>query len=143
MNRDVVLNKCSVIERCIERVIAEYGHDPSSLKDITRQDSIVLNLMRACEAAIDLSMHLVAEMSLGIPQSSRDSLEMLGRTGIVSACTVQAMKNMVGFRNIAVQDYQSLNLAIVQAIVERHLNDFHQYTREILFATIAKDRLPR
>lgn len=45
---------------------------------------------------------------------------------------------MIGFRNIAVHDYQALNLEIVQAIIERHLIDFRQYVEEILGATIRK-----
>jgi len=39
---------------------------------ITRQDSIILNLQRACEASIDAAMHLVRVKRLGIPQESRD-----------------------------------------------------------------------
>ncbi len=38
----------------------------------TRQDSIILNLHRACEASIDAAMHLVRVKRLGIPQESRD-----------------------------------------------------------------------
>ena len=40
--------------------------------------------------------------------------------------------NMVGFRNIAVHDYQSLELEILQAILEKHINDFKDFTKLIL-----------
>src|SRR5256885_16757196 len=57
---DVVLNKAATIERCVRRIREEHaGDDRRLIEDITRQDSIVLNLQRACEAAIDLAMHLV------------------------------------------------------------------------------------
>jgi hypothetical protein len=57
---DVVLNKAATVERCILRAREVYAGDPAHLStDLTRQDSIVLNLQRACEAAIDLAMHLV------------------------------------------------------------------------------------
>src|SRR5204862_3354274 len=57
---DVVLNKAAIIERCVRRVREEHAGDDRRLtEDITRQDSIILNLQRACEAAIDLAMHLV------------------------------------------------------------------------------------
>lgn len=39
---------------------------------------------------------------------------------------------MVGFRNIDVHDYQSVNLNIVQKIIEKHLGDFKLFTKEIL-----------
>ena len=38
---------------------------------------------------------------------------------------------MVGFRNIAVHDYQNLNLEIVVAIVEKNLGDFEGFIREV------------
>ena len=69
---DVILNKISVIERCIKRINEEYDNNPENLKNYTKQDSIILNIQRACEASIDLAMHIVSEKKLGIPQNSRD-----------------------------------------------------------------------
>ncbi len=42
------------------------------------------------------------------------------------------MKAMVGFRNIAVHDYQAINQDILQQILEKHLSDFTTYTKQIL-----------
>ena len=66
MVEDVIVNKTSIIERCLRRVREEYDDDPANLHDdITKQDAIILNLQRACQAAIDLAMHLVREHGLG------------------------------------------------------------------------------
>lgn len=132
MVNDVVLNKCSVIERCLNRICEEYAGEPCSLRNFTKQDSIVLNLVRVCEASIDLAMHIVSEQRLGIPQSSRDAFEILRQCSVLSDSTAVAMKNMVGFRNVAVHDYQAMSLEIVQAIVEGHLGDFKIYINELL-----------
>ena len=40
--------------------------------------------------------------------------------------------NMVGFRNIAVHDYQALELEILEAILEKHINDFKDFTKVVL-----------
>ncbi|NNU91727.1 DUF86 domain-containing protein [Geobacillus sp. NFOSA3] len=77
MNNDVILNKISVIERCIKRINEEYDNNPKNLQNYTKQDSIILNIQRACEASIDIAMHIVAEKKLGIPQTSRDAFELL------------------------------------------------------------------
>lgn len=61
MKNDVILNKISIIERCIKRINEEYADNPKNLENYTKQDSIVLNLQRACEACIDLAMHIIAE----------------------------------------------------------------------------------
>ncbi len=42
---------------------------------------------------------------------------------------------MVGFRNIAVHDYQSINIKIVQEIIEKHIDDFIQFSKIILKQT--------
>jgi uncharacterized protein YutE (UPF0331/DUF86 family) len=132
MKNDVILNKVSIIERCVKRVREEYENNPNNLKDFTKQDSIVLNLQRACEASIDLAMHIVAEKKLGLPQSSREAFSLLETADILPSSVSQKMKAMVGFRNIAVHDYQEINLLILQKIVEIHLLDFMEYTKTIL-----------
>lgn len=132
MKNDVILNKVSIIERCIKRVKEEYSDDPMNLNNYTKQDSIILNLKRACEASIDLAMHLVAEKKLGLPQNSRDAFTFLVNADVIPSSLGQKMKAMVGFRNIAVHDYQEVNLVILQKILEDHLIDFMEYTKTIL-----------
>lgn len=39
---------------------------------------------------------------------------------------------MVGFRNIAVHDDQSINWEILKQIIENHLDDFTDFTKQIL-----------
>jgi uncharacterized protein YutE (UPF0331/DUF86 family) len=128
---DIDLNKAAIIRRCLKRISEEYRDNPSRLDDFTIQDSIVLNLLRACEAAIDLAMHRVAQGRFGIPQTSRDSFQLLAQNGILSHASATAMKHMVGFRNIAVHNYQNIQLPILQAIVEKHLVDFESYLGEL------------
>lgn len=74
---DVIYNKCAIIERCIRRIHEEYDNDAQNLENYTKQDSIILNIQRACEAAIDLAMHIIAKNKWGIPQASRDAFDIL------------------------------------------------------------------
>ncbi|MCF6337237.1 MAG: DUF86 domain-containing protein [Gammaproteobacteria bacterium] len=127
---DVLLNKVVSIERCLKRIADEYvGHENELETDYTRQDSIVLNLQRACEAAIDAAMHQVRIKKLGIPQESRDAFRLLEEAGLLSDELSTHMQAMVGFRNVAVHDYQKLNLAIVRAILTERLEDFRQFAK--------------
>jgi uncharacterized protein YutE (UPF0331/DUF86 family) len=132
MKNDVVLNKISVIERCKKRILDVYDQKPENLKDYTKQDSIILNIQRACEACIDLAMHIVVQKRLGLPQTSRDAFDMLETSSIIDEEIAKRLKAMVGFRNIAVHDYQTLNLNILEQIVEKHLEDFTDFTKQIL-----------
>lgn len=132
MSKDIVLNKVAIIERCIRRIHEEYGNNPQNLLNYTKQDFIILNIQRAAEACIDLAMHVVAENSLGIPQNSRDGFELLYKNGIISEELNKKLKAMVGFRNIAVHDYQNIDLDIVKRIIELHLDDMKQFASVIL-----------
>ncbi|WP_066230137.1 type VII toxin-antitoxin system HepT family RNase toxin [Metabacillus fastidiosus] len=132
MKNDIILNKISIIERCIKRIKEEYDQNPEHLKNFTKQDSIILNLQRACEASIYLAMYIIAEGKLGLPQSSQDAFTLLETADILPSSLVQKMKAMVDFRNMVVHDYQEINLVILQQIIEIHLLDFIEYTKTIL-----------
>ncbi|MGG2057793.1 type VII toxin-antitoxin system HepT family RNase toxin [Priestia megaterium] len=51
---------------------------------------------------------------------------------IITSEIAYRMKAMVGFRNIAVHDYQAINQDILQQILEKHSSDFTTYTKQIL-----------
>jgi uncharacterized protein YutE (UPF0331/DUF86 family) len=129
MADDVVLNKVAIIERCLGRVREEYaGDDQNLFENLTRQDSILLNLQRACEAAIDLGMHLVRVQRLGVPQESRDAFRLLSQAGSLPPELSAKLEKMVGFRNIAIHDYRAIDLDIVRSIVRERLEDFFLFT---------------
>jgi uncharacterized protein YutE (UPF0331/DUF86 family) len=130
---DIVLNKVSIIEKCINRIKEEYvGYEDIFEENYTKQDSVVLNLERACQACIDLGMHIVRIKSLGVPQSNREVFTLLQKARIINPGLSKKMQSMIGFRNIAVHDYQNLNLDIVRAIIEKHLKDFKDFKKVIL-----------
>ena len=129
---DVILNKTATIERCVKRIHEVYEGNPDTLSDYTKQDSIILNIQRACEASIDLAMHIVSERKLGVPKASREAFKLLQDAGLIDETLAKTLMNMVGFRNIAVHDYQALQLEILQAILEKHINDFTQFTKVVL-----------
>ncbi len=129
---DVVLNKIQTIERCLKRIREEYvGYEDTFEENHTKQDSVILNLERASQASIDIATHIVKSKNLGLPNTSRELFDMLLEANIISKDICKQMQGMVGFRNIAVHDYQNLNIEIVVAIVEKHLGDFEGFVREV------------
>ena len=130
---DVLLNKTSSIERCLQRIAEEYeGHKDELENNFTKQDAIILNLQRACESSIDAAMHMVRVNRLGIPQQSRDAFSMLAEAKMLDDELASSMRAMVGFRNVAVHDYRKLNLDILRSILENHLDDFRNFAKTIL-----------
>jgi uncharacterized protein YutE (UPF0331/DUF86 family) len=138
MRDDILLNKSADLSRCLSRIKEEYfGHEQAFETELRRQDSIVLNLTRACETSIDLANHLVKTHKLGIPQTARESFELLEVAGIITVELCSKMKDMVGFRNIAIHSYTRLDFQVVRGIVENDLHDFENYLALILRASAA------
>jgi uncharacterized protein YutE (UPF0331/DUF86 family) len=133
MADDVLLNKAATIERCVGRAREEYSRDPATFdQDYTRQDAAILNIQRACEAALDMGQHLIRHHRLGLPQSARDVFTLLASAGWIDADLAEGLRRMVGFRNIAVHDYQSMHLPITVTIITKHLDDFLRFSEAVL-----------
>ena len=67
-----------------------------------------------------------------MPQSARDVFGLLAEAGWINAVLADALKRMVGFRNIVLHDYQALQLPITVAIIEKHLDDFLAFSRTVV-----------
>lgn len=57
---------------------------------------------------------------------------MLAQAGWIDDNLADALKRMVGFRNIAVHDYQALQLPITVAVIRDHLAEFEVFSRALL-----------
>ena len=132
---DVILNKYAIIDRCLKRVEEEYrGNEHTLSTDFTRQDSVILNIQRACQAAQDLANRVIRIRQLGIPQNARESFSLLADAQLLPPELANTLSKMVGFRNIAVHEYQKLNIDILRAVIDKHLPDLLQFAKLMLAA---------
>ncbi|MEK6210307.1 MAG: DUF86 domain-containing protein [Pseudomonadota bacterium] len=133
MADDVLLNKAASIERCLNRIDEEYrGHEQEFETNFTRQDALMMNLLRASETSIDAAMHIVRVRKLGLPQESKDAFKMLALAGIVPPELSVQLQKMIGFCNIAIHNYAQLDLNIVRSIIEQQLGDFRELARLLI-----------
>ncbi len=127
---DITLNKGAVIERCIRRIHEEYTADPE-LKSFTHVDALTLNIERACQAAIDMAMHIVAQRRLGMPQSSGDAFRLLEKAELISGELRHSLTAMTGFRNIAIHEYQELDMSVLRFISEHGYKDLIDFAARL------------
>lgn len=121
---DIVAAKVASIQRCVKRAREERAIAGATFAvDFTRQDAAILNVVRACELAIDLANHLVRKHRLGLPGSSRESFGLLSEARLIDKSLEDRLGRMVGFRNIVVHAYQQIDWAIVTDVIERGLDD--------------------
>ena len=70
--------------------------------------------------------------SCRVPKTSREAFKLLHEAGLIGSSLAKTLMNMVGFRNNAVHDYQALELDILESIVNKHIDDFKQFTKVFL-----------
>lgn len=120
----VIAQKITSLQRCVAR-----ARETLSIAGVefrtshTFQDAAVLNVIRACDTAIDLANMLIRRRRLGIPSESRDSFGILVREAVIAPELGECLKKMVGFRNVAVHQYRDLDLGIVETVIRKDLDD--------------------
>jgi uncharacterized protein YutE (UPF0331/DUF86 family) len=128
----ILREKLESLRRFIARVEAKR---PSSLAELESdpdlQDIITLNLTRAVQVCVDIGTHIISATESIAPRSMGEVFSALGRRGTISQETATAMRKAVGFRNVAVHNYDVISWAIVHAISQRHLQDFQRFAREV------------
>jgi len=132
LENDVILAKVANIQRCLRRISEVTGNDPESLNDIDKQDIFVLNLQRAIESTIDISTHIISSEGLGLATTIKDNFKILYESGIIDIESMKKMQAMVGFRNIAVYDYSSIDIEILKSILKNNLKDIEEFYTLIL-----------
>jgi len=130
---DVIAAKAASIRRCVGRAREEYRNAGNNFKsDFTHQDAAILNVVRACELAIDLANHIVQKRKIGLPSTSRESFELLHSAGLIDETLEDNLIRMIGFRNVAVHAYQQIDLTIVQRVIQTGLDDVLSFADQMI-----------
>jgi uncharacterized protein YutE (UPF0331/DUF86 family) len=134
MDREMIGQKLESLRRSVARVEEKCPDSLDALKkDYDAQDIITLNLSRAVQMCVDIGAHLLADSNQTAPGTMGSTFEMLGEAGIISHDLAGKLKKAVGFRNMAVHNYEAINWAIVYAIATMHLQDFREFAEAVTF----------
>jgi uncharacterized protein YutE (UPF0331/DUF86 family) len=130
---EVLAQKVTSLQRCIARAREARADAGAEFRtSYNLQDAAVLNIIRACDTAIDLANMLIRRRRLGIPGESRESFAILSREKVIPAPLGERLQRMVGFRNIAVHQYRDLDLEIVERVIAQYLDDLLEFAQAML-----------
>lgn len=129
---DVVAAKVDVIDRCLARIAEVRGERRAQLSPVDVDDITSLNLQRAVQAGIDLANHVAAREGYGLPDSTAGVFSLLAERGIIGRDLADRLRRMVGFRNIAIHDYKTIDPAIFESIVQHHLGDLRDLANAVV-----------
>jgi uncharacterized protein YutE (UPF0331/DUF86 family) len=128
----IIEQKLESLRRCLQRVRAKCPQDAETLaRDADAQDILTLNLTRAVQLCVDIGAHLVTTTALPPPDTMGQTFDLLAEAGILSPELAGRLKRAVGFRNLAIHNYEAINWAIVYAIAQHHLIDFEDFARAV------------
>jgi len=132
MDREMILVKLESLRRCIQRVSDKCPVNAETLvNDFDLQDILALNLSRAVQLSVDIGTHFVAELGVPPPDTMGQTFDVLSQAGLIEAELASRLKKAVGFRNIAVHNYEAINWTIVHSIARNHLEDFIDFAKVI------------
>ncbi len=142
MDWHLIEQKLESLRRCVRRVAEKCPNDADTLaKDHDAQDILALNLTRAVQLCVDIGAHLVAGTSLPAPDTMGQTFDVLMQAGILNVELAGRMKKAVGFRNLAIHQYDAINWAIVYAIARDRLTDFEDFARAVVMASKVENQL--
>ena len=132
MDREVIEQKLESLRRCLRRIETKCPAEAATLAaDIDLQDIVSLNLSRAVQISVDIGAHLIAGMEVSPPDTMGQTFDLLAQQGVLNIELASSLKKAVGFRNIAVHSYESINWDIVHSIVKFHLADFSEFAKVV------------
>ena len=132
MDRLILSEKLESLRRCIDRVKEKTPLEAGTLtQDPDVQDILVLNLTRAVQLCVDIGSHIVSESDASAPKIMGEVFEIMEKLGAITPPTCKAMRKAVGFRNIAVHNYDVIEWEIVWTICNESLADFGRFSSEI------------
>ncbi len=140
MDRALIEEKLESLRRCLLRIEEKCPENAAALaQNIDLQDIITLNLTRAVQLSVDIAAHWVAELdNIPAPDTMGGMFESLAEYGCIDTVLANRMKKSVGFRNIAVHNYEAIDWQMVYAICKHHLSDFSNFAK-VVFAALSDD----
>ena len=109
------------------RDLRELARPAAIPADVREERFVEHTLQLAIQAALDAASHIVSDERLGEPRSNRELFSLLARAGWVDAQLAETLGNMAGFRNVLVHGYHTVDLSVVQDVVEHRLDDLLQF----------------
>ena len=122
IDKKVIGEKLLSLNRCLERVKL---HTPANVEalqsDFDTQDIICLNIQRAVQISVDIAAHILAEQLHEQTPTMAETFLALSRHGLLDSQLASRLAKAVGFRNIALHEYNTLDMNILYSIITKEI----------------------
>ena len=126
----VVSARLNRIEACV-RELRELLVPAEVHTDIRARRFAEHTLQIAIQAAQDVASHIVSARRLGEPSTNAELFRLLSEDGWLPAAMVPTLRAMIGFRNVVVHGYDTVDLAILEAAASDGLADLDAFVTAV------------
>lgn len=135
MNNPLIAKKIESLIHCLERIETKRPDQIETLmNDYDIQDIISVNLERSIQISVDIAAIIISEKNLKTSNTMAGCFTALEKDHILSHDLSFKMQKSVGFRNVSVHEYRSIDWVIVYDIIHNHLVNFKQFIQAVIVA---------
>ncbi|OGX14679.1 MAG: hypothetical protein A2166_06205 [Omnitrophica WOR_2 bacterium RBG_13_41_10] len=132
VNQNIIKAKIGHIESNLQRLKEKQNITLNELKkNKDAQDIIIHNLQLSIQGCIDIASHIISDQSWPVPDTLAGLFEILMEHEIISEELSNRLKEMVGFRNIIIHEYGTLDLDKVYNILNQDIQDIYSFMKQV------------
>ncbi len=133
IDKHLIEKKLRGIEGFLREIeVAEAPVDFDSFsKNIIFKRFVERNIELAIEQMTDICKHFISGLDLQEPETYAECFEIIGRSGILEAESVDTFQSMARYRNLLIHAYDGVDDTITYGIYSKRLNDFRLFTSSI------------
>lgn len=132
VNQNIVKAKINHIERSLQRLKEKQSISLAAFKkNADLQDIVLHNLQLSIQGCIDIASHIISDEGWIVPDTLAGLFDILTEHKIISPKLNKKLKGMVGFRNIIIHEYGTIDLDRVYTIFTKDLQDINSFLKAI------------
>lgn len=126
----LVAQKLAFIETCVAE-LRTLGNPDRLERDLKERRFVEHTLQICIQAVQDVASHIVSDERLGEPERNQDLFSGLAERGWITSDLALVLRAAVGFRNVLVHGYTSVDMAVVRDVLENRLSDFEAFVAAV------------
>lgn len=133
INKQLIQQKLDQLQNFL-RQLESMDFDLTKLKsDQDIQQLVSFRLQQSTKTAIDITMHLIANLDkLKFQSKASSAFQELEKHNIISSQTARQMQLATGFRNLVVHQYADINFNQVFKDYRQDIKSLKRFSHEIL-----------
>jgi uncharacterized protein YutE (UPF0331/DUF86 family) len=125
-DKELVAKKLAFIETCVREL--RQLSDPDRLADDVKERRFVEHTLQiALQACQDVASHIVSDERLGQARTNQELFDLLREGKWIDDQLALVLRRAIGFRNVLVHGYTTVDLAVVIDVLKNRLDDLLRY----------------